>query len=75
MVANAGQRIRNPDDLDFCDPVHDVKIHIDGEWQEDEEAKYPGPQRLKLLASVPFDATDLKFVYYFEQFGMFSLEE
>lgn len=74
MVANAGQRIRNPDDLDFCDQVHDVKIHVSGQWQEDEEAKYPGPQRLKLLASVPFDATDLKFVYYFEDFGLFSLE-
>ena len=74
MVVNAGQRIRTPDDLDHCDQIHEVKIYADGQWTEDEEAKYPGPQRLKVLASVPHGVEDLKFVYYFEAFGMFRLE-
>ena len=74
MIANVGQRIRKPDDLDHCDQVHDIKIYRDGQWKEDEEGKYAGPLRLKLLASVPHDAADVKFVYYFEGFGPFSLE-
>lgn len=63
------------DDLqedDACQ-VEEVRIWRDGQWQPDEEYKYPGPQRLRLLVGAPPDQRRARLRYYFEVFGWIEL--
>jgi hypothetical protein len=52
----------------------DVQIFRDGQFAPDEEGKYFGALRLRLLMAVPLDAPrHVKFRYYFELFGDLTL--
>ena len=57
-----------PDDDTGCN-VEKVQIDTDREWKDDEGMKYGGPQRLKLWLAVQPGVQQLKFRYYFEEFG------
>lgn len=52
--------------------VADEEI-FDGEKFVEGGGKYPGPQRLRLLMSCPPELRNVKFRYYFEEFGSFTL--
>jgi hypothetical protein len=55
------------------EPV-DVQIFREGRFEPDEEGKYFGPQRVRLLMAVPIDSPRrLKFRYYLELFGDLTL--
>jgi hypothetical protein len=55
------------------EPV-EVNIFREGRFEPDEEGKYFGPLRLRLLMAVPLDAPRrLRFRYYFELFGVLTL--
>ena len=60
-------------DEEAAEPVAEVEIWRDGGWRPDEEGKYPGPQRLRLLAGVPVGTRRARFRYYFEVFGEIDL--
>jgi len=57
------------DDDDTGSQVAEVELWRDGAWIADEEGKYPGEQRLRLLVGVTPGAERLCFRYYFESFG------
>lgn len=46
-----------------------VKIWNEGEWRDNEEGKYFGPQRIQLHAGIDPAITHARFAYYFEVFG------
>ncbi len=73
MLAPANLEISGLDSLDACFGVHDVRVLVEGVEQEDDEGKYGGPQRIKLLVGLPHDVSEFCLVYYFEQFGRFQL--
>ncbi|TWU13515.1 hypothetical protein CA54_23500 [Symmachiella macrocystis] len=53
--------------------IHAVQIWQGSAFQEDEEGKYAGPQRILLHVGVPRGSNDMAFVYYFEKFGKVEL--
>lgn len=73
MLAPLDMKVNGLDSMDDCFSVEDVKLVVDGSEQEDEMGKYVGPQRIKVLAGIPLDQNNFKFVYYFEQFGEIRL--
>lgn len=65
----------SPDDVDDesgADIVH-VEVEEEGTFKRWEGEKYVGPQRLRLLASVPESMREARFRYYFELFGSVQL--
>ncbi len=63
----------NEENLDIGEPV-EVEIFRDDRFEPDEECKYHGPLRLRMLMAVPLDSPRrLKFRYYFEAFGDLTL--
>ena len=74
-LAPASLNYKGLDDLEKCFTVHDVKLVLDGQDTPDENVKYHGPQRLKLLFGIPLDQDSFTFVYYFEQFGALKLAQ
>jgi hypothetical protein len=56
--------------------VRDVRLWAGGVWRPDEDGKYEGKQRVRLLIAVPQNfARRAKFRYYLEGFGSVSLPE
>jgi hypothetical protein len=53
--------------------IHNLKVFADCQFAEDEDCKYEGSQRLHLHIGVQPDKHELKFQYYFEQFGQITL--
>ena len=53
--------------------LHDVALIRDEDAIKSEESKFHGPQRLRFAVGVPRDVRELKFQYYFEQFGHIKL--
>ena len=65
--------LKNLDHLDKCYSILDLKCY-EGEQEMDYEGeKFPGPQRVKLLCTVPENEKRFVFVYYFEVFGALDL--
>ncbi len=62
-----------PDDEDDACEVTKIQIEHEGQWSEDEGMKYAGPQRLRLSLAVRRGTRELKFRYYFEEFGSIRL--
>jgi hypothetical protein len=60
------------DDDDSCE-VGTIHYQEDGTWKNDDGMKFPGPQRLKMQLAVKPGARQLKFRYYFEEFGLVQL--
>ncbi len=73
MLAPTDRPIKGLEDLENCFQVEDVKLVHDGQVSDDEDGKYAGPQRLKLLAGIPHDKHQFALQYYFEQFGNIQL--
>lgn len=61
------------DDSDDSCEVGGIQYHEDGAWKDDEGMKFAGPQRLKMRLGVQPGARQLKFRYYFEEFGVVQL--
>lgn len=62
------------DDKDVGYPTVEVEVFQNGQFAPDEDGKYFGPLRVRLLTRVPLDAPRrLKFRYYFESFGDVTL--
>lgn len=59
-------------DDESCE-VGSIQYQEDGAWKDDEGMKFPGPQRLKMRLAVQPGARQLKFRYYFEEFGLVQL--
>lgn len=74
MLAPADFKLKDLDSLESCYQVYDSRMMLDGIETEDEEGKYTGPQRVKLLVGVPENERAFKFVYYFEHFGHITLD-
>ncbi len=53
--------------------IHSVQIWQESAFQEDEEGKYAGPQRILLHVGVPRGSNNMAFMYYFEKFGQVEL--
>jgi hypothetical protein len=60
--------LANDQDNDAC-VIKQVQIEQAGQFQPEEGYKYEGPQRLRLLLAVHEGVRQLKFSYYFEEFG------
>jgi hypothetical protein len=58
-----------PDEGDDSCEITKVHVQDEGQWGEDEGMKYAGPQRLRLVVAVDPKVKELKFRYYFEEFG------
>ena len=54
------------DSLDDAYTVDDVRIVVDGQEVEDEDGKYRGPLRIKILVGLPEDKNEFTLAYYFE---------
>ena len=61
----------NDDDVEF--ELHDLVLMRDGEAIRSDDSKLQGPQRVRFKVGVPRDVRELKFKYYFEQFGHIKL--
>ena len=61
------------DDTDDACEVGSIQYHEEGAWKDDEGMKFPGPQRLKMHLAVQPGVRQLKFRYYFEEFGSVQL--
>jgi hypothetical protein len=61
------------DDEDNACEVTKIQIEGDGRWNDDEGMKYGGAQRLRLHLATQQDVRELKFRYYFEEFGSIKL--
>jgi len=61
----------HPDESDF--EIRSLEVLEDGQFQEDRGMKYQGPQRLRLLVTVPAGQPRLRLRYYFEILGRVSL--
>lgn len=48
-------------------------VIINGQPCDPEEGKFLGPRRLRIIAGFPKNLSELKFRYYFEQFGLIHL--
>lgn len=53
--------------------LHDLVVMREGEAVQSDDSKLQGPQRLRFKVGVPRDVRELKFKYYFEQFGHIKL--
>jgi hypothetical protein len=53
--------------------LNEVEIEEQGRFRMAEEGKYTGPQRLRFLAGLPTELREVKFRYYFEEFGRIVL--
>ena len=53
--------------------LHDLVVVRDGEAIQSDDSKLQGPQRVRFKVGVPRDVRELKFKYYFEQFGHITL--
>ncbi len=73
MLVPSDKVIKGLEDLEDCFQVDDVKLVHDGQVSDDEDGKYAGPQRVKLLAGIPQDTHHFCLQYYFEQFGDIQL--
>ena len=58
-------------DVEF--ELHDLVVMRDGEAVQSDDSKLQGPQRVRFKVGVPRDVRELKFKYYFEQFGHIKL--
>ena len=61
------------DDSDDSCEVGSIQYQEDGEWKDDDGLKFGGPQRLKMQLAAQPGARQLKFRYYFEEFGLVQL--
>ena len=59
------------DESDF--EIRSLEVQEDGRFQPDSGMKYQGPQRLRLLVSVPAGHRSLRLRYYFEILGNVTL--
>jgi hypothetical protein len=57
------------DDEDHSCIIRELQVQQEGQFAKDEGMKFPGEQRLRLLVAVEPGVTQLKFRYYFEEFG------
>ena len=57
---------------DTCRVIQ-LLIEEEGSFKKDEGGKYPGEQKLQFLLSVKPGHSQLKFQYYFEEFGLIQL--
>lgn len=57
---------------DAC-TISELKYEEDGLFKEDEGFKFAGPKRLKMTLGVREGVNNLKFHYYFEEFGSVQL--
>jgi hypothetical protein len=62
-----------PDDEDSACEITKIQIEGEGRWLDDEGVKYGGTQRLRLHVAARPGVRDLKFRYYFEEFGSVRL--
>ncbi len=53
--------------------LHDLQIVSEGVATMPEDSKFEGPQRLQFRVGVPKNVREVKFQYYFEQFGKIPL--
>jgi hypothetical protein len=60
-------------DEDSACEVTKVQIENEGTWTDDEGMKYGGAQRLRLHLMTQPTIRELKFRYYFEEFGLVKL--
>lgn len=73
FTTKSGLNLKDEGDDQVGDTV-EVEIFRDGRFEPDEEGKYCGPLRVRLLMAVPLDAPRrVKFGYYFELFGDLTL--
>jgi hypothetical protein len=61
------------DDEDSACEVTKIQIENEGTWNDDEGMKYGGAQRLRLHLMTEPNVQELKFRYYFEEFGSIKL--
>jgi hypothetical protein len=61
------------DDEDKACTVTKIQIEDEGQWNDDEGMKYGGPQKLRLHLAAEPGVRELKFRYYFEEFGSVRL--
>jgi hypothetical protein len=60
-------------DGDGACTVTKIQIEDEGRWSDDEGMKYGGPQRLRMNLAAQPGTRELKFRYYFEEFGKIKL--
>jgi hypothetical protein len=67
--------LKDMDDADGTEgyDFHDVKVMTNGEFGDDDQGKYEGPQHIRVTVGVPPHVRELKFQYYAEQFGRVPL--
>jgi hypothetical protein len=53
--------------------LHDVRVIEHGQEVQPGDGKLHGPRRLRFVAGLPKDVRQVKFQYYFEQFGPFAV--
>ena len=63
------------DDSDDSCEVGGIQVHEDGAWKDDDGMKFAGPQKLRMHLAVQPGARQLKFRYYFEEFGLVQLPQ
>jgi hypothetical protein len=66
-------RLYGSDDHDESCQIKRIEVEQEGQFKEDEGLAYAGPQRLRLLLAVQPGVEQLKFRYYFEEFGKVEL--
>ncbi len=62
-----------PDDEDSACEITKIQVEGAGLWSDDEGMKYGGAQRLRLNLAAQGGVRELKFRYYFEEFGSIKL--
>jgi tetratricopeptide (TPR) repeat protein len=73
MLAPADLKFNGLDNLESCYGAEDVRLANEQGDMDDEDGKYAGPQRIKLLFGIPKDKSNFTLAYYFEQFGSIQL--
>lgn len=74
MPAKAEVSFESDDDNDDTADLAEVEVFQDGQFGPNEGTKYFGPQRLRILFGLAPGAPErLKFRYYFETFGEFTM--
>jgi hypothetical protein len=72
--AQSGPDLEDPDEEEGF-RLYQSWIRNNGEWEEDEGAKYEGAQELRLLICAPLSARRARLRYYFEVFGEIELPQ
>lgn len=62
-----------PDEEDSTCKVTKIQTEGEGQWNDDEGMKYSSAQRLRLHLAAQLGVKELKFRYYFEEFGNIKL--